>query len=396
MTSSLLRPAALALCIVALLARPALADIKLIARGHIPGDATDRTGLTEILKDGIPNNRLGGLGGALAWTGKGNRYVLAPDRGTGDGTSSYRCRMHFYDITLVRDRLELQLVETVLLHDSTGEPFVSRDEEMANTKSGTPRRLDVEGIRAGRAGTFFTSDEYGPFIYEFDRQGKRLRSLKVPERFLITKPHPDPEVELKQNTKGRAPNRGMEGLAITPDGRKLYAMMQSPLLQDGGRKGTSARLLEIDLATQATREFLYPLSSEKNGVCEILAINEHQFLVLEREGKGLFSKLFKIDIAAASDISRLDTLPARGLPAGVTPVARSEFLNLLDPRYGLAKEDFMKKLEGLAFGPDLPDGRRLLLVSNDNDFSSTLATHILAFAIDPADLPGFRHQEFER
>ena len=52
------------------------------------------------------------------------------------------------------------------------------------------------------------------------------------------------------------------------------------------------------------------------------------------------------------------------------------------------------KFEGLAFGPDLPDGRRLLLVTADNDFLPDQPFRLYAFAVGRADLPGYRPQEF--
>ena len=46
--------------------------------------------------------------------------------------------------------------------------------------------------------------------------------LAVPSKFLIANPSADPNTELLGNTSGRQANRGMEGLAISPDGRTLY------------------------------------------------------------------------------------------------------------------------------------------------------------------------------
>ena len=43
-----------------------------------------------------------------------------------------------------------------------------------------------------------------------------------------------------------------------------------------------------------------------------------------------------------------------------------------------------EKLEGLAWGPDLPDGRHLLYVFSDNDLNPDIPTYIFAFAIDPS------------
>ena len=203
----------------------------------------------------------------------------------------------------------------------------------------------------------------------------------------------------------RLPNRGMEGLAISPDGTKLYGAMQSPLIQDGAlndkaeRVGLNCRILEIDTTTGKTREFVYRLDDGANGVSEILAVSDREFLVLERDGKGgadaACKKLFHIDLAGATDVTAVAALPAGALPAAVTPVKKKPFLDLLAPKHKIAGADLPEKFEGLAFGPDLPDGRRLLLVTADNDFVAEKPFRVYAFAVDAADLPNFRPQQFD-
>ncbi len=396
MVFTLLRPLALALVAGAALVQAAPAEIKLLGHTTIPGDASDKSGLTdEKLEDGSPQNRLGGFGSGIAYTGTGNRYVMIPDRGPLDGAVSYKCRLQFFDITLEQGKLQANLVETVLLTDSTGESFVGLARALDKTKDGSPRRLDPESVRVGKTGTFFVSDEYGPVVYEFNRQGRLLRSLNVPERFRVPNPGADEKAEA-QNKRGRAPNRGFESLAITPDGSKLYALLQSSLLQDGGRNSRNVRLLEMDVAGGATREFVYRRANLETGMTELLAINASQFLVLERDAKGRFCKLMKMDLQGATDITGIEQLPADELPAGVVAARSSVFLDLLDPRFGLAGPDFPRKVEGITFGPDLPDGRHLLLVSSDNDFDPAHPSHLFAFAIDPADLPNLQLQRFER
>jgi hypothetical protein len=188
----------------------------------------------------------------------------------------------------------------------------------------------------------------------------------------------------------------MEGLATSPDGTKLYGIMQNALIQDNAldsnfkRIGLNNRLLEIDVNTATTQEFLYQLEKKSYGVNEILAVNDHTFLVVERDGKAgveaEFKKIFKIDISGANDISGIAQLPEIDVPSGVTPVDKSLFLDLLDPAFGLAGADFPEKIEGLAFGPDLADGRKLLLVTSDNDFEANQDSIIFAFAIDKTHL----------
>jgi hypothetical protein len=396
-----------------LAAVPATAQVQFLGVGAIPGDAQDNSGLTGLLEDGVtPRNQIGGLGSALAYTGFGEFYIGTPDRGPADGATTYPDRVYLVRID-VRPSLtnpgqfvvNPQVWDTRLLRNEKGQRLIGSFAAFDATNSPASRRFDPEGVRAaGCGGNFWVSDEYGPFLYEFGPDGKRRRSLALPNKFLIDFPSVNPTDELGKNAFGRQANRGMEGLAISPDGSKLYGLMQSPLIQDGGlsptlsRVGTNARLLEIDVATGAFRELLYVLDGASNGLSEILAVNDHQFLVLERDGRvgaaAQFKKVFLIDITDATDIRALKQLPSTvPLPVDVTPVAKSPFLDMLDPAFGLAGAGFPEKIEGLAFGPDLPDGRHLLVISHDNDFLAAQSSKFFVFAVDPASLPGFVPQE---
>src|SRR5262249_14888546 len=192
------------------------------------------------------------------------------------------------------------------------------------------------------------------------------------------------------------------GLAITPDGSKLYGLMQNALIQDNAlnatnkRVGTNNRLLEVDVATGATREFLYQLDDPSYGVNEILAVNDHQFAVIERDGNAgtaaKFKRLFLIDLAGATDISGIESLPRTDVPAGVVPVSKTAFIDLLSTDWGLAGPAFPEKIEGIAFGPGQADGSHLSLVTQDNDFVADQPTQISAFSIAPPVLPAFKAQ----
>jgi hypothetical protein len=403
---------ALTLVLTLAAAVPVAAQVQFLGLGTIPGDALDQSGLTGLLEDGVtPRNRIGGLGSALAYTGFGEFYLATPDRGPADGATTYPDRVYLVHID-VRPSLttpgqfvvQPQVSATRLLTNEKGQRLVGSFAAFDPTNSPASRRFDPEGVRAsGCGGTFWVSDEYGPFLYEFGTDGKRRRSLAFPNKFLIDFPSSNPTDELGKNAFGRQSNRGMEGLAISPDGSKLYGMMQSPLIQDGGlgptlnRVGTNARLLEIDVETGAYREFLYVLESASNGLSEILAVNDHQFLVLERDGRvgaaAQFKKVFLIDITDATDIRSLKQLPSIDLPANVTPVGKSLFLDMLDPAFGLAGASFPEKIEGLAFGPDFSDGRHLLVISHDNDFLAAQSSKFFAFAVAPASLPDFVPQD---
>ena len=371
------------------------AEPRFLGQTEIPGTATDLSQQTGQLEDGSPANRFGGYGSGIAWLGKETRYAMISDRGPGDGATSFRCRFHLFDIAVDEQSkpvVKATLRETVLLTHRSGQSLIGGSAAFSAAGSKHGLRFDPEAIRASGRGSFFMSDEYGPSIFEFDVHGKQIGELSIPTRFGVLKPSAKPEEELPPaNTSGRHPNKGMECLAISADGETLFGLMQGPLFQDGAldadgkRVGTSLRLLEVQRRTGSTREFLYPLEDADNGCSEIETIAPGQFLVIERDSKsgtpGSIKHLYEIDLSDATDISRIDSLPATGIPAGVCPVTKRLFLDLLDPRWGLVGESFPAKIEGIAFGPRLKDGSRLLLITSDNDFKPDEPTHIYAFAV---------------
>jgi len=387
--------------------------ITLIGKGLVPGAALDKSGLIgNICQAGNPTNCVpqalfGGFGSALTYTGHNNVYLAAPDRGPFDGLTDvpYLDRVQFLKITTALEapfpNINVSLLSTRLLRNERGQALVGAAGSFNPNNERGALRFDPEGIRVGFFGTFFISDEYGPNVFEFDRFGRLLRRLDVPSKFKINNPSDDPNAELLLNTSGRQANRGMEGLAISPNDRFLFGIMQNALLQDNGlnpgttdRLGLNNRILKIDLLTGRKHEYVYVLDAinRGQGVSEILAINDHEFLVVERDNRSNLQTppqaptrktIYMIDINGATDVSGVDSLPAGPLPADITPVKKTLFINMLDPAFNLAPT-IAEKIEGLAWGPDLPDGRHVLYVISDNDLNPNLDTQLYAFAIDPS------------
>ena len=385
--------------------------ITLIGKGVVSGTALDKSGLTgNICQQGAPANCVpkaifGGFGSDITYTGHDNVFIAAPDRGPFDGLTDvpYLDRFHFLHITTdvgaPFPNIRTVLLDTRLLTNDSGKTFVGAAGAFVQGNEFATLRLDPEGIRMSPQGTFFISDEYGPYLFEFDRQGHLKRRITIPSKFAISNPNANPNDELTGNTAGRQANRGMEGLAISPDGRTLFGMMQNALIQDNGlsgldRLGLNNRIIKIDLVTGETHEYVYVLEAinRGQGVCDILAINDHEFLVIDRDNRSNLQtppqaptrkKIYKINLNGATDVSGVASLPAGALPANVTPVSKTLFIDLLDADLNLAPT-IPEKIEGLAWGPDLPDGRHVLYVISDNDLNPTLATQIYSFAIDPS------------
>ncbi|WP_053333873.1 esterase-like activity of phytase family protein [Gemmatimonas phototrophica] len=247
--------------------------------------------------------------------------------------------------------------------------------------------LDPEGIVALRDGSFWLSDEYGPFMVHFDATGREI------ERYTPCNNGGLPEVY-----KLRRPNRGMEGLTITPDGQWLVGIMQAPLenpaQEDVRDKSLVTRILFKHLTNGSTREYLYLLDSPTiQGNSEILALSATRFLVLERDGTFLFGprpatlkRIYEIDITNATDVSALGVLgatPVEGktlersteaqlLAAGIKPVTKRERVELT--RLGYPHD----KPEGLAMAPG-----NMLFVINDDDFGIVSQAGVLTQKILP-------------
>src|SRR5262249_48345940 len=126
---------------------------------------------------------------------------------------------------------------------------------------------------------------------------------------------------LPRELVARVPNRGMEGLTITPDGRTLVGMMQSALQQSDlngsdAKKLTPTRIVTYDLRTHALHEYLYLLhdpATTGTANSEITALSNTTFLVDERDGAFPsatgFKQLWKIDLAGATEIGPSERVP---------------------------------------------------------------------------------------
>ncbi len=281
--------------------------------------------------------------------------------------------------------------------------------------------LDSEGLimdpRPSHAGAGWVSDEYGPNIYRFNANKEIIGTIRLPDSLI---PHVAgvPDFAADPPGSGRRNNQGMEGIAISPDGTKLYAMLQSATVQDSGagnvgRSNTRVLVYDIsssDTPTSPISQHLVQLPRvDDNGgtpavnrtaaQSAILALGDDQLLVLARDGNGrgaagtpVFKSTLLVDLNGGSDLNDVSTInfpggaaaPGGSPVSGVVPAPWIEALNLLDAEQ-LAKlglnanlagagdaNSLAEKWEALTLLPALdaenPDDY-FLFVGNDNDFN---------------------------
>jgi hypothetical protein len=274
------------------------------------------------------------------------------------------------------------------------------DVNATNANGGTPVAVakdpygyDSEGLVAMPDGTFWVSDEYGPYITHFDANGFEIGRLTPYQN------SPDNAFHkiigyLPAELAFRLKNKGMEGLTITPDGSTLVGIMQSALQQPdlGSTKAANVsptRIITINLRTLRTKQYLYLLDNPAttgDANSEITALSDTKFLVDERDGnfEPFANKtLYEVDINGATDVSGL-TIGGKSpealvgtagtnaaltalTNAGVRVAQKQPYLNIgtlvsqLDPSGALFAHD---KVEGVATA----DAGKTLYLSNDDDF----------------------------
>jgi hypothetical protein len=369
------------------------AEVLLNAYGEIPPDTRDSLGDT-----------IGGLGSAISYDAKTGGVFMMPDRGAGDGTIDYRPRC--YLLAIKRDaknsrRLDIAIKRTILFRDEAGRPFTG----LNAGSSDSPRRdgrscLDPEAISVAPDGTLYVSDEYTPALLQFTRDGKLLRRIPLPDWY---QPRDRKErLAYKPGAKlmsGREENRGGEAMGILPDGKHAVIILQSALTQDGGKPAGTSRMLVLDLRTGASvAEYAYAFGTPGGGlkfenlsVNDLSVVNNHTFLVLERDDRGRsgplrhttarYKSVWVVDTSRATNLLALRGQPYDRSPASpafkplrrdapVAFVKKTPLFNLpeLTRQLGIGPAQLAAKWEGITLLPPRSKRTFHLLMSADNDF----------------------------
>jgi hypothetical protein len=318
---------------------------------------------------------VGGLSGLDFDAASGLWFALCDDR-------SDLAPARFYTLRLPLDGQRLgvpELVDVVTLRQDNGLPYPSRRQggDVA----------DPEALRLlPRSGTLLWTSEgdarlgLDPFVREVTLDGRHLREFSLPDHL---------HMRIAAST-GPRDNLTLEGLALTPDGKTAWAAMEAALQQDGpvpgvGQPGGPCRFTQLDVASGRAlqqraylpdaipRAPLVPGTFADNGVSEVLMIDAHRMLVLERAymaGVGNSLRLYEVDARDGSN-----TLDAAQLVAGeYRPMAKrlvADFAHL-----GLSRLD---NTEAMAWGPALPNGNRTLVCLSDDNFNPSQVTQFVAF-----------------
>ena len=309
---------------------------------------------------------VGGLSGMDYDPASGTYYLLSDDGGSISPPRFYTAR-----IALSVDKLsEIELTGVTFLQGlSAPDPEAIRWHAPSQSLLWTSEGNAVRFV--------------APALHQTRTDGALLRTYPLPAMF-----------DFGALTGSRI-NKTLEGLAIAPDGQTAWVAMEAALRQDGeeptvGSDGGPCRFTQIDIASGKTkRQIAYvpdaipnapspPNANADNGVVEVLMLDAHRMLVLERaymsgldDRQRNSMRLYAIDTRQASDTLNIAALkPGNHTPAGKTLVA--DFINFP----AVIRLD---NTEGMCWGPMLPNGHKTLLFVSDDNFSARQITQFLAF-----------------
>jgi hypothetical protein len=309
---------------------------------------------------------------ALIESGTPGTYLALSDNGYGSKANSADYLLRAYFVRPDRRTGQVEVLGHLSFSDPrglAGQPLVRADRLL------TGADFDPESIRRVADGTYWVGEEFGPALLHFSATGELLQApvrFPVPDRLsaygrglpLITSPDA-PELVGTTTSPNHPRSGGIEGMALSTDGRTLYPSLEGALLDDPLRQRRV--VYAFDVRTQRflpqTADLL--LSDGTAAIGDLTAAGKNSLLVIERDNaQGAAAEAKRI---ALVDISAFGgTLPS-------TPLV--DLLALANPRGigGTATADTvgLGSLFGFPFvtiESVLVKNPRTLIVANDNNF----------------------------
>jgi hypothetical protein len=312
----------------------------------------------------------------------GHWYGMS-DNGFGAKDNSADYHLRVYELRFDFDNQNVEVVRFIELSDPNRLiPFPIRNQDTTD-RILTGEDFDLESMQIAADGSLWFGDEFGPYLLQTDPNGVLLQApIPTPYpamlaefarglSFVQSPDHPDfvnlADADARRAAANLPGSRGFEGMAISPDGTILYPMLEGALFDDTVR--TRLLMQEFSIADNAyTGEFwFYPMNAAGHALGELTAINDREFLVIERDGNQGFDAAFKRIYLVNLDNVENDghTLRKRLL---VDLMALHDPNGLTQAESGVVGFGPVFKFPFVTIESVWPVDERTLIVVNDNNF----------------------------
>ena len=329
------------------------------------------------------NTTVGGLSGIDYDVKHDLYYLISDDRSEKDPARFYTARIFFTQTGI--DSVAFTGIKTLLQPSGLGypnsklNPYHTTDPEAIRYNPNSKQLIwTSEGERIVRVNDTVLKN---PSVILINSNGRYIDSFVLPGN-----------LSMQPTEKGPRKNAVLEGMSFADNYKTLFVNVEEPLYEDGPRadiydNNAYIRIFKFDVTRKNnTAQFAYKLSPvafpadpvtefKINGVPDILSIGHNKLLVIERSfSTGRLPstiKIFIADLNTASDISRITLLNNKEF----IPASKKLLLNMDD--LGI----YIDNIEGVTFGPRLPNGHKTLIFVADNNFNVEQKTQVLLFEV---------------
>jgi len=328
---------------------------------------------------------VGGLSGIDYNPVKNEYYCISDDR-----SDKNAARFYTMGITLNDNKIDsVYFLKSTFLKGPDGKDYPSSQLNPYRTPDPECLRYDANNNTFiwGSEGEKIISSEknilVNPAITIIDSQGNYIDTFSLPRQMLMT-----------THNYGPRRNGVFEGLTFLDNYKSLLVSVEVPLLQDGAEAGTGdssgiIRMIKFDVASRKpVAQYAYkidpvahpplPFSGFRiNGISDILSLGKGKLLVIERSfSNGRLSCTVKVYLASldnATNVQSFDSLKAKN---NFQIINKKLILNM--DNLGI----YIDNIEGVTFGPTLPDGKRSLIFIADNNFNPLEQSQVLLFEVE--------------
>ena len=326
---------------------------------------------------------IGGLSGIDYDLKSKQYYLICDDRSQINPARFYTVKINFTQNGI--DSVEFVNVTTLLQQNGVSYP---------SSKTDPAHAPDPEALRYNPVMDKFVWTSEGerivkkeiiledPAITIINKEGKYIDTFALPA-----------QMHMQATENGLRQNGVFEGLTFADNFKTMYISVEEPLYEDGPRAGLQdadayTRIIKYDVKShKPLQQYAYrlepvahaPIPANEfmiNGIPDILSIGKNKLLVIERSfSTGIQActiRVYITDLSNASDISQLKSLTEQYFK---NPAAKKLLINMDD--LGI----YIDNIEGVTFGPDLPNGHKTLIFVSDNNFAKEQKTQFLLFEV---------------
>ncbi|AHG18653.1 glycerophosphodiester phosphodiesterase [Chania multitudinisentens RB-25] len=316
-------------------------------------------------------------------------YWVLTDNGFGSKANSPDAMLYLNHYRIDFKEGTVTPLSTLFLHDPDKRVPFHIINESTEKRYLTGSDFDPESFQfAGNA--LWIGDEFGPYLIKTDLNGKVLAVFETRVDGKVVKSPDNPTLNLPGAPDGKqnfqvARSKGFEGMAVAPDGSKLYPLLEGALWEGAQFENIAGRrylrVLEFDVKQQTWtgRSWQYVLEDNQHAIGDFNMIDATHGLVIERDnGEGTADKACEAGMPTDNCFSQIAKFKRvykiafsdANVGKPVEKLAYIDLMNIQDPQH-LARKPLNNGVLTFPFftieNVDIVDDCHIV-VGNDNNF----------------------------